>query len=431
MTESGAMRSSKLLISITIIFGIALIALVGLLLLMNKLAAPDTPPPTVVSASTAFPSPTTSPIPTKPIGNIVATVNKQAITLEQWQQATRLDTVMSRLAGQPTPLAEETLDRLVNEILVLAAVPDIPRPTTVEAEGRMAALTASWQISEAELTNALNNNNLTRTDLVERMTRLIQVESALNQLAAQQINVDTWLAQSRGAAEIGLYDALPAETIAAVTPTPARLNPAKLASPPGPDAPPPSPTPPPEMPTAPYAGNLAPDFTLSGLTDDNFSLSHYRGRPVLINFWASWCPPCRTELPALQAAYTKYSDAIGFVAVDVKEDRDTVAAFVDDMSLTFPVLLDAEGQITQLYEIRGTPTTIFVAADGTVAARHVGPLDEAAIDNYLRPLLEESAPPESHSAPDFSLTAAAGDIVSLQDYRDKQNVVLVFYRGQT
>jgi peroxiredoxin len=152
-------------------------------------------------------------------------------------------------------------------------------------------------------------------------------------------------------------------------------------------------------------------------------------------------------LPALQAAYTAYRDEIGFIAVNVKEDPATVAALVDELGLNFPIALDPDGQVSHVaYEVRGIPTTVFVDPYGVVAARHVGPLDEATIDGYLAPLFEaktQIAEPSSlptfqpsnlptlPSAPAFSLTAATGDTISLQDYRDRRHVVLVFYRGHT
>ena len=108
--------------------------------------------------------------------------------------------------------------------------------------------------------------------------------------------------------------------------------------------------------------------------------------------------------------------------------------------------LDGRGS-DDAYEVRGLPTTIFVDANGVVAARHVGPLDEATIDSYLAPLLEQAAQIARTSAtsseqtapaaadlplaPDFTLASATGETVSLQDYRGQRNVVLVFYRGRT
>jgi peroxiredoxin len=136
--------------------------------------------------------------------------------------------------------------------------------------------------------------------------------------------------------------------------------------------------------------------------------------------------------------------------------RPAATALAEELGLNFPIALDQDGQISDIaYEVRGLPTTVFVDANGVVAARHVGPLDEAAIDTYLTPLLEAKAqaqiidaqgsaqPPQPSNlptfqpsnlptiAPDFTLTAANGDTVSLQDYRGKSNVALVFYRGHT
>lgn len=190
----------------------------------------------------------------------------------------------------------------------------------------------------------------------------------------------------------------------------------------------------PDLPVSPYPEQVAPDFSLTGLDGSALTLSDLRGRPVLINFWASWCPPCRQELPALQAAYDTYGDEIGFLAVNVKEPANTVTAFATEMGLTIPIVLDPEGQISnETYQVRGIPTTIFVDARGVVMARHVGPLDEVAITGYLDPLLEQASQNRTMSSPasDFNLLSAGGDSVSLQDYRDKHHLVLVFYRGQT
>jgi peroxiredoxin len=221
------------------------------------------------------------------------------------------------------------------------------------------------------------------------------------------------------------------------------------------------------MSVSPYPENAAPDFTLTQPPGQPLTLSDFRGKPTIINFWATWCPPCRRELPALEAAYQMYQDQIGFVAVDVKEDAATVAAFVEELGLTFPVAIDPDGRVSDVaYEVRGLPTTLFVDAQGVVVARHVGPLDEATIESYLTPLLalpavtagppapaveggqvtvsaasEEDAPVEQSDtspleadlllAPDFTSTTADGSTLSLEDYRDKKNVVLVFYRGHT
>ncbi len=464
--------------SIALILVIALAAIVGLLMVMNRLAAPDTAAtsaPTVNSAGSAV-TPTITLPPPNTRDDIVAIVNQQPITRETWDTISQLDRVMNGLAGQPKPTAEETLDRLINEILVLAEVSDVPPPTDAEIDERTAILAQTWDVSTAEITQALEEANLTQADFTDRVGRLIRVETALNHLAAQENDLNDWLAQARASAEIGLYRALanPPPTPAAgarVEATAAEESPETASEENGEIAAAPTFAPPPGMPAAPYVDNAAPDFTLPQLDNESLSVSDSRGKPTLINFWASWCPPCRRELPALQAAYESYGDTIGFLAIDVKEEPQTVNGFVEEMGLTFPILLDQDGQVSDVaYEVRGIPTTIFVDANGVVAARHVGPLDEAAIDSYLAPLLEEakfqattqpteaplsptdealtmitsegveptneSADPaptldQSTPAPNFVAISGKGDTIELQDYLEQNHIVLVFYRGNT
>ena len=131
-------------------------------------------------------------------------------------------------------------------------------------------------------------------------------------------------------------------------------------------------------------GNTAPDFTLKSLEGDTVSLSDYRGQPILVNFWATWCGPCVIELPEMQETYETYRER-GFVilAVDVQEGASRVQSFVDARGLTFPVLLDAEGQVAHSYRIRGLPTSYFVHSDGTILGTQIGPVDRAWIEVYL------------------------------------------------
>jgi thiol-disulfide isomerase/thioredoxin len=431
-------NAGKSVKSIALILGLAAAALAGLLLIMGQLAAA---PATIANTATpTLPVDTPAAPPETALPDTVAVVAppdcaacRTIITRPAWDIAARLDAAMSFLAGQPMPPAEETLDRLVNEILVLAAVPDAPPPAPAQVEQRLADLTAGWGVTPNQLDQTLQKNNLTRADLTTRTARLLQVETALTRLAGQQPNLAAWLSQTRAAAEISLYKALTAAPVTPQTPVsqPLTVTPAVAE---------PQPAPPPNLPIGPHPQNLAPDFDLPALTGPAISLSQFSGKPVLINFWASWCPPCRSELPALQAAFEQYGHQIGFIAVDVKESPETVAAFVQEMGLTFPVALDTAGQVSnELYQVRGIPTTIFVDAQGVVSARHVGPLDSAAIEGYLVPLLAQSTrPPLPENgqdafqvAPAFTLSDATGKSVSLADYRDQSRVVLVFNRGQT
>lgn len=132
-------------------------------------------------------------------------------------------------------------------------------------------------------------------------------------------------------------------------------------------------------------GDRAHDFTLNDLDGVTYSLSDLRGRPVIINFWATWCAPCRVEMPELQAAFEKYQDeGLVILAVDSAEPPDVVRQFFyDDMDLTFTPLLDREATIVQLYGVQNFPSTFFVNADGVITAIHRGPMTQSQIEGYL------------------------------------------------
>jgi peroxiredoxin len=131
-------------------------------------------------------------------------------------------------------------------------------------------------------------------------------------------------------------------------------------------------------------GYLAPDFALQDLNGQTFALSDLRGHVLLINFWAVWCGFCRIEIPELQAAYEAHQNqGLIVLGIDVHEDVDLVREFAEGMGMTFPVLLDAGGQVTLDYGIRGLPTTLFIDANGVISAVHIGPLDQETINLYL------------------------------------------------
>ena len=135
-------------------------------------------------------------------------------------------------------------------------------------------------------------------------------------------------------------------------------------------------------------GNRAPDFTLEALDGTKVSLKNYRGKVVLINFWATWCPPCRAEIPEIEAAFEARQDD-GFVVfgVNVEEARETVAPFVDAFEMSYPVLLDESGRLLQTYRAMGLPMSVIIDQDGVIQARHIGFLTAADLDSYLAELL--------------------------------------------
>jgi peroxiredoxin len=144
-----------------------------------------------------------------------------------------------------------------------------------------------------------------------------------------------------------------------------------------------------ELPAALHIGAPAPDFTLSTPAGESIRLSDLRGQAVLINLWATWCPPCRQEMPAIQRIYRDYRDQ-GFVVLAVnttsQDDPFNIAPFVERYGLTFPVLLDETGEVSAAYNLRSLPTSYFIARDGTIRDVVVGgPMAEA----LLRARVEE------------------------------------------
>jgi cytochrome c biogenesis protein CcmG/thiol:disulfide interchange protein DsbE len=123
----------------------------------------------------------------------------------------------------------------------------------------------------------------------------------------------------------------------------------------------------------PAIGEPAPDFLLSVPgSDQPVRLSDLRGQPVLVNFWATWCTPCRTEMPDLQAAYD--TEGVIVLAVNSQESEAAVVSFMDEFGLTFPAALDLDGSVREHYGVIGLPATFFIDADGILRARNFGPV---------------------------------------------------------
>lgn len=113
-------------------------------------------------------------------------------------------------------------------------------------------------------------------------------------------------------------------------------------------------------------------------------LSDYRGRPVVINFFASWCAPCRTELPMLEAAKRRAGGRVAFIGIDVSDTRGPALAMVNDAGVTYPLGVDPSYHVSaDLYHLFGLPTTVFVAADGTVVETYRGQLNPGALRRWL------------------------------------------------
>ncbi len=157
-------------------------------------------------------------------------------------------------------------------------------------------------------------------------------------------------------------------------------------------------SPPPDMVTggkipAPREGFLAPDFALSDAQGQTMRLSDLRGKPVLVNLWASWCPPCQAEMPAMQTLYNVYAPK-GFVVLAVnttyQDDQASAIRFVQDHQLTFPVLFDQDGTVSRKYQVRSMPTSFFIDRKGIVQKVVIGgPMSEALLRAEAERLLQE------------------------------------------
>lgn len=129
---------------------------------------------------------------------------------------------------------------------------------------------------------------------------------------------------------------------------------------------------------------LAPNFTLLDMDGVSHQLSDYKGKTVIINFWATWCPPCREEMPSMERAWNKIKDQnIIMFAINVGEDEDTIFTFLGDYPVSFTILLDTSGTMIDQWPVQGLPTTFVISPDGKLVYRAIGGRewdDEALLD---------------------------------------------------
>jgi peroxiredoxin len=133
----------------------------------------------------------------------------------------------------------------------------------------------------------------------------------------------------------------------------------------------------------PGVGRIAPDFRLPTLDGSSFRLSDLRGKPVVLNFWATWCGPCQRELPALQKAAVHFEDEVIIVGVDQGEEAETVQRYVDELGLTFPIPLDADGDVGFVYNVKGLPTTFFIDRNGVIQSLWMGEMNSVTLAEQI------------------------------------------------
>jgi cytochrome c biogenesis protein CcmG, thiol:disulfide interchange protein DsbE len=144
--------------------------------------------------------------------------------------------------------------------------------------------------------------------------------------------------------------------------------------------------------SAPQAGFAAPDFTLKTPDGEEYTLSELKGNAVLVNLWATWCPPCRAEMPVIEKMYQEYKDQ-GFIvlAADMayQDDPANVAPFIQKYGLTFPVLLEETGDVASLYQLRSLPSSYFINRAGVIQEVVIGgPMSEALLRTRIEEILK-------------------------------------------
>lgn len=139
------------------------------------------------------------------------------------------------------------------------------------------------------------------------------------------------------------------------------------------------------LPPAPAIGHPAPAFTLPTLAGDSVALADLRGQPVVLNFWASWCGPCRAEMPELQRLHDRLGEAgVTVLGVNQGESPETAAAFLQALGLNFPVALDQRTGVSQQYLVNSLPTTFFIDRNGVIRSTFIGPMSDAVLAQNLR-----------------------------------------------
>ncbi|PAE44122.1 redoxin domain-containing protein [Bacillus sp. 7884-1] len=132
-------------------------------------------------------------------------------------------------------------------------------------------------------------------------------------------------------------------------------------------------------------GAKAPDFELKTLSRDTVKLSDLKGKKVMLNFWATWCPPCKAEMPAMEEFHKEAGDEVVILAVNIDPHLD-VKAFVDENGITFPIPLDAEDKVNETYQVLSIPTTYFIDTKGNIGNKFIGAMNLDAMKQYTKDL---------------------------------------------
>lgn len=131
-------------------------------------------------------------------------------------------------------------------------------------------------------------------------------------------------------------------------------------------------------------GKPAPDFTLTDLDGETVRLADLQGKAVMLNFWATWCGPCRLEMPLIERRAESYPDELIILGINAGESESAVREYLENITITFPILIDTDLSIQQQYLVRGLPTTFIIDPAGVVQVQHIGLVSAKQLDEYLR-----------------------------------------------
>ncbi len=300
----------------------------------------------------------------QPPRGVLARVNGEYITTPQVDREILLNRAISALANNGQGINETrtaTMERLISELIQAQAAHRAgAQVTDVDVRAAIASLIAREGWTPAQLEAALTRQDLSWADLqaslqnsvlINRYIRTVITQGVTDPVQASALE-KTWRAQVESTSKVERYGS-------------------------------------PDGGTAPSVGREAPDFTLRDLDGQAHQLTELRGRPVLINFWATWCAPCRLEMPTLVSRYQQSQAApsggagLEILAVAINSTPDTVMAFRKEFGLRFPVLLDTDSQILNRYQVGAIPTSYLVDRAGTVRWIQVGVWTDALLREKL------------------------------------------------
>jgi peroxiredoxin len=300
---------------------------------------------------------------------VVAVVNGEMITREELEREVSIQRAFSLLIRGQDPAPNEALlaqirtdllDQVIaNRLMLQEATQAGTQVTAQDVQTTLAGLRTQYNLTDQQIRDTLAQFGLTPADL----EAWLREPTAINRFISEQVAKGATAAEQQDAIRVWFNDVYNRAQVEVFLGTAG----GKLAK----------------------VGQPAPDFTMKDLQGGDISLQSFRGQPVLIAFFATWCPPCRYELPIIQQTYEKYKDQ-GLVVIGV-DDRETVAQvepYVRQLNLTFPIVVDTAGSVINLFRVRSHPTNVFVDHKGVVTNISRGILAPEQLDGYIAQLLQ-------------------------------------------